>query len=305
MAGELREKISSEIANAVSNIQVSGDLSSVTTSISEQIKTAVSAGLQNLNFTAQLSTLSQTLSSNIAQAVQNTDLSGAYAALTAIQQQIASNAQSTLGQTISVSIPMSVTYSYKVTNPNPPLPNAAGGTISFSPRYHAAGGFVNGAELSWVGEDGPEAIIPLSMKRRERGLELYEQVGQIIGVAKNANGGLYGLSYGVSGSAINHLPAETLWAVSMHPYLDSTALPEPIPYETKVGAGQSLSASGTPVKVEVTMQPTFTIEGTGDKSEDEIVAILRRHLVDMADEMGGEIAERLIESFENMPAMGA
>lgn len=304
LASGLGETISSEIANAVSNIQVGGDLSSVTTSISEQIKTAVSAGLQNLNFSAQLATVSQTLSSNIAQAVQNTDLSGAYAALTAIQQQIASNAQSTLGQTISVSIPISVTYSYKVTNPNPPLPNAAGGTISFSPRYHAAGGFVNGAELSWVGEDGPEAIIPLSMKRRERGLELYEQVGQILGVAKNANGGLYGLSYGASSSAINQ-PADILWDVSANPYSDTTAIPDPLPYETMVGAGQPLSFNGTPVKVEVTMQPTFTIEGAGDKSEDEIVAILRRHLVEMADEMGGEIAERLIESFENMPAKGA
>ena len=40
------------------------------------------------------------------------------------------------------------------------------------------------------GEDGPEVIIPLGSKRRSRGLELWMQAGEILGVHKNANGGI-------------------------------------------------------------------------------------------------------------------
>ena len=304
LASGMGESISSQISSVVSNIQIEGNLEGVGASVAEQVKTAVSAGMQNISFSGQLGALGQTLGAEIANAVRSTDLSGATAALSALQQQIASTAQSTLSKTISVSIPVSVTFSYTVTNPNPPRPNGGGGTVSYTPRYHAAGGFTNGAELSWVGEDGPEAIIPLSMKRRERGLELYEQVGEILGVAKNANGGLYGLSYGITGGSIN-LPTDSPWDVSTDPYFDSVTTPDPIPYDLNAGSGQSFDIGSTSVKIDVTMQPTFTIEGGGDKSEDEIVAIIRRHLGEMADEMGGEIAERLIETFENMPARGA
>lgn len=56
---------------------------------------------------------------------------------------------------------------------------------------HAFGGLVNGPRLSWIGEDGPEAIIPLSGKYRSRGLKLYEQAGQYLGIGRNAEGGVY------------------------------------------------------------------------------------------------------------------
>lgn len=59
---------------------------------------------------------------------------------------------------------------------------------------HAFGGLVNGPRLSWIGEDGPEAIIPLSGKYRSRGLRLYEQAGQYLGIGRNAEGGVYNTS---------------------------------------------------------------------------------------------------------------
>ena len=49
-------------------------------------------------------------------------------------------------------------------------------------KRHANGGVVNGTTLSYVGEDGPEAIIPLGSKRRQRGMDLWNQVLENAGI---------------------------------------------------------------------------------------------------------------------------
>lgn len=51
-------------------------------------------------------------------------------------------------------------------------------------KKNASGSFVSGPMLSWVGEEGPEVIIPLSGKKKERGLELWKQAGNILGVSE-------------------------------------------------------------------------------------------------------------------------
>jgi len=48
----------------------------------------------------------------------------------------------------------------------------------------ANGGILTGPKFCMVGEDGPEAIIPLSGKRRERGLALWEHAGRAMGAIK-------------------------------------------------------------------------------------------------------------------------
>ena len=54
-------------------------------------------------------------------------------------------------------------------------------------KRHANGGVVNGTTLSYVGEDGPEAIIPLGSKRRQRGMDLWNQAGAMLGVPVDRN----------------------------------------------------------------------------------------------------------------------
>jgi hypothetical protein len=63
----------------------------------------------------------------------------------------------------------------------------------------AKGGFVQKATLAVVGEDGPEAVIPLGSKRRSRGVELLSQAaammglpGDYPGISKLADGGIFG-----------------------------------------------------------------------------------------------------------------
>lgn len=70
------------------------------------------------------------------------------------------------------------------------LPAAKG----LSVEKHATGGFVTGPHLSWIGEDGPEAVIPLSGKYRSRGMELYEKAGKYLGIGYHADGGIYNTS---------------------------------------------------------------------------------------------------------------
>ncbi|WP_156949667.1 hypothetical protein [Paenibacillus sp. FSL R7-269] len=57
---------------------------------------------------------------------------------------------------------------------------------------YANGGVINRPHLGLVGEAGPEAIIPLSAGRRQRGVELWEKAGAMLGVRAYANGGIVG-----------------------------------------------------------------------------------------------------------------
>ncbi len=311
-------------------------LQSVAESIPQQVIDQIDASTTGITFDQTQESIKTAMENSVADGVANTDLSAAFEALTPLRSSLEQNAQSTLGASMDINIPMNITYDYSVTNPTftPPsltVTSNGGRTIT----KHANGGFVGGAELSWVGEDGPEAIIPLGSKRRERGLELYEQVGEILGITKRANGGFVGgaeiipfSSYKTGGMATSETGAYGLSTAydaqdGLNPASDvsggdfigyglekatqgfSGVLPVSDNGETESAGGTSTESVGsTPVNVSVSMNPSFVIEGAGNKSEDEIVGILQRHIKDMADEIGGEVAERLVRAFQNMPLKG-
>lgn len=60
----------------------------------------------------------------------------------------------------------------------------AGGGASFSiVANNADGGIIEKQTLSWLAEgDQPEAVIPLSSSKRSRGIELWQQAGEALGV---------------------------------------------------------------------------------------------------------------------------
>lgn len=64
---------------------------------------------------------------------------------------------------------------------------AAGGA-----KAYARGGMITRPHLGLVGEAGPEVIIPLSAAMRGRGLELWQQAGQLLGATPYAQGGFVG-----------------------------------------------------------------------------------------------------------------
>lgn len=193
---------------------------------------------------------------------------------------------------------------------------------------HATGGMVNGRELSWVGEEGPEMIIPLIPARRERAVELYQQAGEILGVTAHANGGLVGSGSGsyISPLTGNYTDSYYDGHTSRHnelssdtvDYLSQTVNEAPVSSNlfsdddsttftsssTQNVASTSQNVTVRPeVTVKVDVNPEFNITG-GEKSEDEIMAVIRRHMKEMADEIGGELATKLDEVFSNMPLKG-
>lgn len=181
---------------------------------------------------------------------------------------------------------------------------------TYAAAAHANGGLVGRQELSWIGEEGPEMIIPLVPSRRDRAIELYEQVGAILGVTAHANGGLVGIAPGGSNAASTAISSESL------NYLTQTVNAAPINSHALSSdpsrAIQSTTTQNTPaaqqtaavqpnVTVSVNLNPAFNISGSANGSDEEVMNVIRRHMKEMADELGGEMAAKLAEVFSNMP----
>lgn len=133
---------------------------------------------------------------------------------------------------------------------------------------HAYGGIFTQPHMGLVAEAGAESIIPLSPSRRTRGIDLWRETGELLGVRPYANGGIIGRIEADSG-------------------------------DVPVAAGNS--GGGVTIKVEVSANPEFTI-GTGNAGDDErILSVMKAHIRGMADDIGDELAERLARIFVNMP----
>ncbi len=236
------------------------------------------------------------------------------------------NLHSTMNSTAMPSSSGSSSYTSPVTGKT--VTPYAAGYHGMSIGGHAAGGMVDGRELSWVGEEGPEMIIPLVPARRERAVELYQQAGEILGVTAHANGGLVGSGSGSYTSPVTRNYTDSYYdgRTSRHSefssdtvdYLSQTVNEAPVSSNlfsdddsTTFTSSSSQNVASTSqnvtvrpeVTVKVDVNPEFNITG-GEKSEDEIMAVIRRHMKEMADEIGGELATKLDEVFSNMPLKG-
>ncbi len=169
---------------------------------------------------------------------------------------------------------------------------------------NAAGGYISGGPiLSWLAEEGyGEFVIPTNPSRRTRALELYEQAGEVLGVSAHAAGGYVGGPVLSDMSANNHsadiFGTNDLSNYGYAEYDDShntMQAYEPVAAEHKTGI------SNAPVQVNINMSPEFIVNSNHDTNDEDIIQVFRRHLREMADELGGEIAEKLGEVFSNVP----
>lgn len=184
-----------------------------------------------------------------------------------VYSEVASEVQSTFSNPIAASCTVNVTLDRHITKPSAGITTSgSGSSVTASIAGNAEGSIITGPLLSWVGEDGPEAIIPLGSKRRDRGMDLWLQAGRALGVKEYADGGMIGdvpLSGGSS---------------------DSTS-------------GDS-SGSGDKGQVVINMNPVFNINGN---SGNDTVNTIKEKLKELINEMSGELATRLLESYANMP----
>ena len=281
---ESAQMINTSIVTALSStegIDMSGFTASMQSSITSSIEgldysgvtTAVGSGISNA-ITATMGTIQgaiDTLYSNVGSAI-NTAFSAGFSTTTTV----------------------TITANYKLANPSATISFSGGGTgtatVSGSISSHANGGFAYGPELTWWGEDGPEVIIPLGSKRRQRGLELWAQAGEMLGVGKHADGGIIGSGGGTS---------KNIW--------DNTErLIEPISEgnsgtsDVSTVIDSERNSDTKEVNLSVTVNPQFVISSTSQR-EDDILQIIKMHMKELADDLGGELADRLGEVFSNMP----
>jgi hypothetical protein len=143
---------------------------------------------------ADYSGVGAAVGSGISSAITNADMAQINSAVDALKSNTDSSVNSAFGAGVSTTMPVSVTLDYSLVNPTKTFTIGGGGSGSttLTVSAHASGGYVNDKQLSWVGEEGPEAIIPLVPGRRNRALELYKEVGDILGVQANANGNIIG-----------------------------------------------------------------------------------------------------------------
>lgn len=184
-----------------------------------------------------------------------------------VYSEVASEVQSTFSNPIAASYTVNVTLDWHITNPSAGITTSgSGSSVKASITGNAEGSIVTGPLLSWVGEDGPEAIIPLGSKRRDRGMDLWLQAGRALGVKEYADGGMIGdvpLSGGSSDSS----------------------------------SGSS-GNNGDKGQIVVNMNPVFNINGEGGN---DTVNSIKEKLKELINEMSGELASRLLESYANMP----
>lgn len=184
-----------------------------------------------------------------------------------VYSEVAGEVQSTFSNPISASCTVNVTLDGHITNPSAGITTSGrGSSVTDTIAGNAEGSIVTGPLLSWVGEDGPEAIIPLGSKRRDRGMDLWLQAGRALGVKEYADGGMIGdvpLSGGSSDSS----------------------------------SGSS-GNNGDKGQIVVNMNPVFNINGEGGN---DTVNSIKEKLKELINEMSGELASRLLESYANMP----
>lgn len=233
-----------------------------------------------------------------------------------VYEQASSELQEVFYTTIPVDASAVITIDYSIANPSASIQLSSGGTasatISASVAANATGGEVglNGAELSWVGEEGLEYIIPTVPSRRGRGIDLWEQAGMALGVLDSdgnisayANGGAVGsgAQYYANDSVIPLVDGdrdEEIWSVTGEKITGDSEV-SGNDTETTVRVEQS-AGGGNTFNVSVDCSPLIQIDGEG-MDEDQVFEVMRSRIREVADDLGDEMAEKLTKIFQNMP----
>lgn len=152
-------------------------------------------------------------------------------------------------------------------------------------KKHAEGGIMTSPHIGLVAEDGAEAIIPLSGKRRNRGIDLWEKAGQMLGVKPYAEGGIVG----------------NIQAALAAENQAGTSAEEIVPM---AGTGALQASAGSSMNIPVTIQNvTFEINVSGGETPDaqSLVAVIRENIRGMTDEIAYQLALSLQQAFANTP----
>ena len=280
------------------------DFSGGTALLTANIQNSVSTSFGEMD----LSAAGTAVATGVSNSILNSDMSQINSSINTLKSNTDGAVNTAFNAGVNTSMPVNVTLDYNVLNPTKTFTvsgNGATGSASITVSAHAEGGYVSGGpQLSWLAEEGyGEFVIPTNPSRRTRALELYEQAGAALGVSAHAEGGYVGGS-NLSDNAKNYNLFNEVSRNAPTAYNETTEgnyTEETAPSYDSVSPETQVSNSGTTVQVNVQMTPEFVVSGGDGKSEEDIMQVIRRHMKEMADELGGEIAGKLEEVFSNMP----
>ncbi len=368
-AETIPQKMSEEITSAMSAIDYSGldlagpfsneyiaqmqaaDLSAGANALAQNVETGTAASMSLLTFVAS----GAAVTNGVGSAIQGADMSPIASAVEALKSNTDAKVNSAFGAGVSTTMPVSVTADYRLLNPTATVNvgGAGSGNASLTATIsgHAAGGYVQGKQLSWLAEEGyGEFVIPTNPGRRAHALVLYEQAGKALGVSAHADGGFVGNgqptfhNYMVSGEstplqdvcsmdslmsgnaslqevyqgdindindAVKNAPRAYNEVTEINNVPNDISVTESgqtdsVPAYSSSGNSTESSQGGMTIQVSVQMSPEFRISSqeTGKQETGDIMQAIRRHMSEIADEVGGEIADRLSEAFANMALEG-
>ena len=209
----------------------------------------------------------------------------------AIYSECAGQVQSTFSQGFTASADVAVTLNWHITNPSASIStSSSGSSVSATIAGHASGGEVglNGAELSWVGEEGLEYIIPTVPARRQRGIELWKSAGRTLGVLGPDDEISAHASGGIVGKEVSNTT----------PYFDTDSSSQDSEKSEKETVPTNVVSDKSGVVVQVNLSPQFNISDTNDS---DVIRLIKAHIKELADDLGSEIATMLSEAYENTP----
>lgn len=161
--------------------------------------------------------------------------------------------------------------------------NASAGYEAATATPHAEGGIMTRPHLGLVAEAGAEAIIPLSGNRRERGLDLWERTGEMLGVKPYADGGIIGGN-----------------------------TPEPVDAPAPVVSGNtaapaSTGGNGGGTSIPVTIQSLtveINVDGSTAQNPQELAEAIRENIRGMTDDIAYQLATAMQQVYANTPKEG-
>lgn len=204
--------------------------------------------------------------------------------------------------------------------------SASAGYETATATPHAEGGIMTRPHLGLVAEDGAEAIIPLSGKRRARGLSIWEKTGEMLGVKPYADGAITG---NAEPAAAGNGGIESVADRGTKPDRSITDVPEgkpkpdggngvdknpppppppegnhPTPeWDPPTPKGNPNPANGG-MSIPVTIENlTFEINVSGGEAPDAqaLVDTIRENVRGMTDEIAYQLAIAMKQSFANTP----
>jgi tape measure domain-containing protein len=147
---------------------------------------------------------------------------------------------------------------------------------------HAYGGIMTKPHVGLVAEAGPEAIIPLSSAKRNRGMSLWEHVGRVFGMSAMDKPFKAYDKGGIAGNAFE-LPETNMMVETKS---EKSAIPIPYPNTNNQTINLILQAN-----------PTYKIESAANAQD--ILRIIRENNIELADELLDTISKFLPAILKN------